>query len=55
MLRRCRLNAIALRALDGVAHSEWLYATEYQRQFSKLGPALLANCLGVAVEVLVEK
>lgn len=44
---RARSRFVALKALDGAARSEYLYATggEYDRQVEELVPALLRNCL----------
>ncbi|KPV78036.1 uncharacterized protein RHOBADRAFT_50557 [Rhodotorula graminis WP1] len=45
---------IALKALDGAARSEYLYATggEYDRQVEELVPALLRNCLDTDIDNL---
>ncbi|GAA5891770.1 hypothetical protein JCM8208_002879 [Rhodotorula glutinis] len=45
---------IALKALDGAARSEYLYATggEYDRQVEELVPALLRNCLDTDIDDL---
>jgi len=50
----CRSRFIALKALDGAARSEYLYATggEYDRQVEELVPALLRNCLDTDIHDL---